>query len=271
MYARIFDSIFDSSINEQDSDVFKLWVLMLTLGGEDGIVDVTRESVRARSRFSKEVFDRAIAVLEAPDPNSRCSDHDGRRIIPLPGRAYGWQIVTAGHYGSIRTATDRKEYMRGYMKDYRAGAKKGRVNKRKRALTNVNPIDVDVDEDTTSKTFLAVGALYTALASEWDKRHLRDSTLNKLGSTIAACERDMRLEDDAFTWDELFRRIREQSAFFRDKWPRFDLHWLVRTSRGERNAAKVWAREYLDANSHTNRRAALAAHPDAPNQPGYTV
>jgi len=53
-----------------------------------------------------------------PDPNSNSQVQDGRRLVPSSsGR--GYFIVNYGSYRSIKTAEEKKAYMRDYMQRYR--------------------------------------------------------------------------------------------------------------------------------------------------------
>lgn len=120
MYAKVFTSIFDSTINEQPPHVFKVWIALLAFAQDgDGIVDMTSKAIANRTELPLEVVEDAIGILSSPDPSSRCQDYEGRRIIPIPDRPYGWQIVTFKHYRDIKRASDRREYMRDYMRGRR--------------------------------------------------------------------------------------------------------------------------------------------------------
>jgi hypothetical protein len=111
LYARIFTSILESSLAEnwQARHVFED---MLKLA-DDGILDITREVLARRTIIPSEVIDRAIEVLEAPDPNSRDSAEDGRRIVRLDEhRDWGWRIVNWEKYEAIRCAEHVRELIR---------------------------------------------------------------------------------------------------------------------------------------------------------------
>lgn len=134
MYAKIFMSIFDSTINEQPPHVFKVWVALIAFAQDgDGIVDMTVKALANRTELPIEQVQNAITILGSPDPMSRCQEQEGRRIVPIPDRPYGWQIVTFAHYRDIKRSGDRREYMREYMRE-RRGTSKQIVSKRKQSL-----------------------------------------------------------------------------------------------------------------------------------------
>lgn len=154
MFAKVFASIFDSTVNEQPPHVFKVWIALLAFAqDEDGIVDMTVRAIANRVELPIEQVDDAIRILSSPDPSSRCTDHEGRRIVPIPDRAYGWQIVTFAHYRALKRAEDRKEYMRAYMRERRAvqnGATDA-VNSRKQPLVRLADTETETESHKEKK------------------------------------------------------------------------------------------------------------------------
>jgi len=147
MYAKIFEQIYDSSIAE-DYQVRHVFMDLLVLADQTGVVDMTVEAVARRTNVPIEIIRKSLLTLSTPDPDSRSKEEDGRRIVPLDDRGWGWQIVNFAGYHKIKNESARREYMKDYMRKRRA--KKATV---KQALTPVNPLDanvkhVDVDVDT---------------------------------------------------------------------------------------------------------------------------
>jgi len=103
MFAKIFASIFDSSIAE-DWQTRVVFQDMLVLADKDGIVDMTPSSIARRTNILLEMVQAAIPKLERPDTSSRTPDHDGRRITRLDAhRECGWQIVNFNKYRESAT------------------------------------------------------------------------------------------------------------------------------------------------------------------------
>jgi hypothetical protein len=63
---------------------------------------------------------KAIEKLTAPDTYSMSKEHEGRRIEVMEG---GFQILNYVKYRDIRTADERRAYMREYMREKRAVSK----------------------------------------------------------------------------------------------------------------------------------------------------
>lgn len=125
MYVKLFQSIYDGSLATRGPwEALITFQQMLALCDKTGIIDMTAEAISRRTTVPLEVIEKGIAALEQPDPESRRPDHDGRRIVRLADhRSWGWQIVNYSHYRSLRTAEDRREYMRNFMRKKRAETK----------------------------------------------------------------------------------------------------------------------------------------------------
>jgi len=87
----------------------------LVLCDKEGVVDITPEVISRRTTIPLEIIRKGIIALEAPDPESRRKEEEGRRIVRLAGhRDWGWRIVNYPHYRAIRTSEERREYMAEY-------------------------------------------------------------------------------------------------------------------------------------------------------------
>lgn len=58
----------------------------------------------------------ALITLLSPDKYSRTPEHEGRRIEPIDG---GWCLLNHSKFRAIRSAEERREYMREYMRNKR--------------------------------------------------------------------------------------------------------------------------------------------------------
>jgi hypothetical protein len=103
MFAKVFNSIFDSSI----ADDWQLRVVfqdLLVLADKDGLVDMTVESISRRTNVPLDIVKERIQKLEAPDPTSRTPDSEGRRIMRIDAhRDWGWKITNFVKYRESAT------------------------------------------------------------------------------------------------------------------------------------------------------------------------
>jgi len=94
---------------------------LLVLADPEGQVDMTFEAIARRTNVPGRIIRQSIGKLCKPDVNSRSTEHEGRRLIPLDDhRDWGWQIVNFKGYRSMNDQVARREYMRLYMQKRRA-------------------------------------------------------------------------------------------------------------------------------------------------------
>lgn len=123
MYAKIFQSILDSSV-ANDWQVRIVFEDMLILADKFGMVDMTVEAIQRRTGLPMDIVQYGIKKLLDPDPSSRHKESDGRRIELIDDRRdWGWQIVNYEKYSKMRTAEERRDYMREYKREQRSKAK----------------------------------------------------------------------------------------------------------------------------------------------------
>ena len=106
MYAKIFTQIYDSSIAD-DVAVRHFFMDMLLLCDAEGVVDMIPSSISARTRIPLAEVNRLLGLLQEPDLQSRSPENEGRRIILLPGRTWGWKITNYKKYRDVKSQLDR--------------------------------------------------------------------------------------------------------------------------------------------------------------------
>jgi len=128
MYAKIFEQILDSSIAENPLVRFT-FMDMLVLADADGVVDMTHEAIARRTNRPIEEIRSTISQLEQPDPKSRSSEEDGRRILRMDDhRDWGWQIVNYQKFREIGTELQKREVTRQRVRRYRKNVQKVQQN-----------------------------------------------------------------------------------------------------------------------------------------------
>lgn len=132
MFAKIFSQIFDSTIAD-DYEVRHIFMDLLVLADSDGVVDMPMESIARRINVPSEKVKNAMAILEAPDPQSRTPEFEGRRIEKISDRSWGWIILNYTKYRAIATEFDRRSTGRDRTARFRSkdpklvGSRKGYV------------------------------------------------------------------------------------------------------------------------------------------------
>lgn len=97
LWSPVSRQILESSVWELPNSTRILWLTCLILAAEPdrrGRLDMTVTALARRARLPEGETRDALAILMAPDPESRSQEHEGRRLLPLdPGRAWGWEVA----------------------------------------------------------------------------------------------------------------------------------------------------------------------------------
>lgn len=127
MFAKVFYQIFESSISE-DHVARHVFMDMLVLADEEGVIDKTPEAIARITNVPLEIVKRAIFLLCQPDERSRTRDEDGRRLCLIDDhRDWGWRIVNYLKYRGIRDQEARRISNRSYKRDQRAKEKAAEI------------------------------------------------------------------------------------------------------------------------------------------------
>lgn len=266
MYGKFFASTFTGSMVGSGLNVFAVWGYVVANAKADGTVELNPPILAAVLGCARGEVEAAIAVLCAPDTNSRSKKHDGRRL--QQAAAFLYEVVNFTDYRAMRDDDSRRNYMRDYMRDYRAKqAGEGvtepltaNVNTRKPSLSQA---EADTDTEKSKETS----------TSKATSKACRASRLAK----------DWKPDSDLIDWAETERpghNIGEHVATFRDywiavagakgvklDWPATFRNWIRKTTPGDprhgqphhrspsRNLSAV---ERVEASIQARRRAESA-------------
>lgn len=114
MYFKCFSDIIQSSLWAEDAETCKVWITMLALANQDGVVRATAPGLSHEARVPLDRTIEILKLLESPDPHSRTPDNEGRRIERTDG---GYLILNYLKYRSLhdddtRRANDRERQRR---------------------------------------------------------------------------------------------------------------------------------------------------------------
>jgi hypothetical protein len=96
-YTPIFDSVFQGSLCGKWPDI-GIWALMLAMQDKNGEIDAHPTYISTVTGCPVGEVEACIERFCQPDPSSRTPDEDGRRLIPIPGRGFGWTVVNHRKY-----------------------------------------------------------------------------------------------------------------------------------------------------------------------------
>lgn len=162
MYGKIFESMYDGTLYGHWEAIVTMQQFIV-LADADGVVDMTPQSMSARTSIPLEILTKGIAVLAAPDPHTRTPGEDGRRIVPLDAhRPWGWKLVNHWKYRALRNMEQKREADRERQKEKRS--KNSDVAIESQPVANVAHTEAHTDTDTD-----AGGAQKQRASNQWWK------------------------------------------------------------------------------------------------------
>lgn len=163
MYAKLFSRIAQSSLMEEPIETRYTFMMLLAIADQSGDVIGTDVALARTINLPLATFTESVKALMEPDPHSNSQDHDGRRLIPSDfGR--GYRIVNYSAYRAIKTAEEKKTYMREYMRARRESLKTKEVtsvNICKTALSDVTHAEAEVETEAEAEKRQKTGARFS--------------------------------------------------------------------------------------------------------------
>lgn len=108
-FGKIYSSITESSLWEEDYPVRLVFMTMLCKCDADGRMMASVPGLARVAAVRLEECEYALKRLEAPDPYSRTTDFEGRRIQKIEG---GWLVLNYTKYRNTRDQESRREQNR---------------------------------------------------------------------------------------------------------------------------------------------------------------
>ena len=105
-YTKLFNTIVTSTIWTEDDSTRIIWITMLAIADQHGEIHASIPGLARLAGKSIAETEQAIAKFCAPDKYSRTAEHDGRRLIPIPG---GWELLNHAKYRKMASREDSKE------------------------------------------------------------------------------------------------------------------------------------------------------------------
>ena len=150
MYGKIFEQMYDGTLSA-DWKAMVTFQQFIVLADSEGIVDYTPPALSRRTGIPLDILEHGIVKLQEPDPYSRSSDLDGRRIALLDeDRPWGWEIVNYTHYRDLASREDKREKDRVRIADKRKALKDKDVavsRNESQPVAKVAHVDADADAD----------------------------------------------------------------------------------------------------------------------------
>jgi hypothetical protein len=133
-YAKLFRSIAASTIVSEPLATRWLWVTMISQANKHGHVYASIPGLARIANITVQEVEAALTCFMSPDPYSRSSENEGRRIEEIDG---GWLLLTHAKYAAVRSTEERAEYKRHWDRENRSGSR------RKSDKSDTNPTGSD--------------------------------------------------------------------------------------------------------------------------------
>ncbi len=139
-FVKIYGSILDSSVWGESHTTVRVWITMLAMAGDTGMVRSSRSGLARRATVTPEELEEALAILGAPDRDDSSGIEDGRRVLRRQG---GWLVVNHGRYRDMRTGPQTRSASR-----QQRWRDKQKAERNARNANNVtSPPDLELDKD----------------------------------------------------------------------------------------------------------------------------
>lgn len=144
-YAKLHDALLTSSVWQESHATVRVWIAMLLLKDQFGIVNAAVPGLASHARVTVEECERALAVLAGPDPYSRTPTLEGRRIVPVEG--IGWRVVNHEKYRELHSKAERRDYKRKHEQARRERKRPAGNGRTRRPAVDTGDADNHVDGD----------------------------------------------------------------------------------------------------------------------------
>lgn len=119
-YVKLFQKILDSTIWLEDDKTRIVWITLLAMCDQDGLVDAPIPAIANRARVGLDDCQKALDRFLSPDPHSRTPANEGRRISRVEG---GFVVLNHRKYRDMMSFEHRREYKRLKAQEYREQVK----------------------------------------------------------------------------------------------------------------------------------------------------
>lgn len=108
-YVKLDQGILLSSIWSESPEVRVVWITLLALADQHGMVAASATGIAKMAGLPLETVCPALDMFQAPDPHSRTPDDDGRRIARVDG---GYVLLNYEKYRDAKDIEARREQVR---------------------------------------------------------------------------------------------------------------------------------------------------------------
>ena len=124
-YTKLFRSIAASTIVSEPLATRWLWVTLLSQADRKGRVYASIPGLARMANITIDEVEAALRCFMSPDPYSRTTDNEGRRLEVIDG---GWELLNYAKYDAMRNEAERRESKREWDRKNRPSGWKRKKN-----------------------------------------------------------------------------------------------------------------------------------------------
>lgn len=153
-YAKMFSNILDSTVWCEDNPTRILWITLLAMADQHGVISCTIPGLANRAKISLDECKAALAKFMEPDEYSWSKEEGGRRIREVEG---GWFLINHAKYKEMLSKEDRRQQNAVNQRNFRArnrdySKQTSADRKQQSAMSAHTDTDIDTDINTKSNT-----------------------------------------------------------------------------------------------------------------------
>lgn len=118
LFCKLASSIIQSSLWNESCETRIVWITLLALKDDEGFVRGDQRTLSRMANVPVEATSAALEAFQQPDPSSRNTEHDGRRIAAAPG---GYRVLSHDRYRELGSSESLKSYWRNKKQKKEAG------------------------------------------------------------------------------------------------------------------------------------------------------
>lgn len=165
-YTKLFSGIVMSTVWTYDSDTKVVWVTLLAMADEHGVVVGTIPGLAKMAGVSVEATRRAMGIFLAPDPDSGSKEFEGRRVEVIDR---GWRLLMHAKYRALRSREEKLEADRLRIAARRAAEKSSivpQVSQKSQNVAEVAQAEAEASADPSGEFSPPEGACDPSAAEQ---------------------------------------------------------------------------------------------------------
>lgn len=188
-FTKLDPGIVDSSLWSYPAEIRVVWITLLAKCDKEGFVRMSRPGLQRAANVPEASVDEALRLFEAADPHSRTTEHEGKRIVTVPG---GWHILNYAKYRARVSGETTKEYWARKQKEYRQGQSlTSQPASASASASDSNELRGKKEEEEIDAEFVILWGAYPSKTGSkerartaWTKWHLKGDTLESAKAGI---------------------------------------------------------------------------------------